>query len=71
MEGVRLGVMPGPGRPDPAKLGRPDIEGLLDALDVDGVVGADGCPSPSPSEEGVLDRAAGVRGAANPFPNPA
>jgi len=63
--------MPGPGRPEPAKLGRPDIDGLLDALDVEGVVGADGCPSPSPRDEGVFDLAAGVRGAANPFPNPA
>ena len=71
MEGVRLGVMPGPGRPEPAKLGRPDMDGLLDALDVEGVVGAEGCPSPSPSDEGVFERAAGVRGAANPLPSPA
>jgi hypothetical protein len=37
----RRGVMPA-GRFDAAKLGRPDIDGLEDARDEDGVTGAEG-----------------------------
>lgn len=67
---VRLGVAPNPGIPDPI-LGRADTDGLDEALEEEGVTGAEGWPRPN--AEGVRDRDAspGVRGTARPLPNPA
>lgn len=69
MDGL-LGVAPRPGIPDPI-LGRADTDGREDALDDDGVIGAEGCPMPRADGVRDLDASPGVRGIASPLPSPA
>lgn len=69
IDGLR-GVVPRPGIPEPI-LGRAEVDGLEDALDDDGVIGADGCPIPRAEGVRDLDTRPGVRGIAKPLPSPA
>lgn len=66
----RRGVAPRPGIPDPI-LGRAEVEGLEEALDELGVMGADGWPIPKAEGVRDLDASPGVRGIARPLPSPA